>query len=94
MQLCLTWQLIDVLHEAEHWSMAVGRWKSEEGNWRPVLAQRWNGSDGSKGNPISRGYPTWFVVPDETYGLYIDSDFIPAAKKPFVRDILGLPKGA
>ena len=85
-----TWQLIDVLYESEDWSMAIGRWKSDEGKWRPVLAQRWNGWEGGKGNPISRGFPTWFIMPDETYGLYLSSEFIPAAKLPFVKDILGI----
>jgi hypothetical protein len=88
------WQLIDVLHEAEHWSMALGRWKSDDGKWRPVLAQRWNGWDGSKGNPISRGFPTWFVLPDETYSLYVASKFVPADKRQFVRDILGMMEAA
>jgi hypothetical protein len=86
------WQMVDVLHEADHWSMALGRWRSDEGDWRPVLAQRWNGWQGSKGNPISRGYPTWFVLPDETYGLYIESEFIPTDKRSFVRSFLELPK--
>ena len=90
------WQLIDVLHETEDWSMAIGRWKSDDdGTWRPVLAQRWNGWNGSKGNPISRGYPTWFVLPDDTYDLYVNkSEFVPPDKRPFVRDILRLPKTA
>lgn len=83
------WQLIDVLYESEHWSMALGRWGSDDG-WRPVLAQRWNGGEGEKGNPTAHGYPTWFVVPDDTYQLYIDSDFIPEGKRAFVKDILGL----
>jgi hypothetical protein len=89
------WQFIDVLYETDDWSMAVGRWKSDsDGTWRGVLAQRWNGWNGTKGNPISRGYPTWFVLPDDTYFLYMDSMFIPAEKRPFVRDILGFPKAA
>ena len=89
------WQLIDVLHETEDWSMALGRWKSDDdGTWRPVLAQRWNGGNGSKGNPISRGFPTWYVLPDVTYGLYLESEFVPPDKRPFVRDILRLPKTA
>ena len=88
-----SWQLIDVLYETADWSMAIGRWKSDDdGKWRPVLAQRWNGSEGSKGNPISRGYPTWFVLPDDTYPLYLDSEFIPEAKRAFVREILRQPR--
>ncbi len=79
------WQLIDVLHEGEHWSMAVGRWDK-----RPALAQRWNGKEGAKGNPVSHGFPTWFVMPDDTYGLFLESEFIPELKRAFVKDILGL----
>ena len=83
------WQLIDVLYECEGWSMALGRWRSN-GEWRPVLAQRWNGREGEKGNPTAHGYPTWFVVPEATYGLYLKSEFIPEGKLAFVKDILGL----
>jgi len=83
------WQLIDVLYEDKHWSMALGRW-SEGDEWRPVLAQRWNGGEGGKGNPVSHGYPTWFVLPDDTYQLYVQSEFIPQGKRSFVKDILGL----
>jgi hypothetical protein len=84
------WQLIDVVHEDEYWSMAIGRWK-EGGEWRPVLAQRWNGGEGEKGNPVSHGFATWFVLPDDTFKLYAESEFIPEAKRPFVKDILGIP---
>jgi hypothetical protein len=83
------WQLIDVLYEAEYWSMALGRWRGEEG-MRPVLAQRWNGAAGQKGNPVSHGYATWFVLPDETYKLFLESEFIPEVKRAFVKDILGI----
>jgi hypothetical protein len=86
------WQLIDVLYEGDGWSMALGRW-GKPSESRPVLAQRWDGWDDEegKGNPISHGYPTWFVLPDDTYSLYLDSKFIPETKRAFVRDILGLP---
>ncbi|MGO8739145.1 hypothetical protein [Rhodoblastus sp.] len=83
------WQLVDVLHEGEQWSMAVGKWREPDG-WRNVLAQRWNGGEGEKGNPVSHGYPTWFVLPDETYVLYISSAFIPEEKRRFVKDFLGI----
>lgn len=44
-----------------------GQWSAARMNWysSEVLALRWNGEDGSVGNPQSRGVPTWFVVPDE-----------------------------
>jgi hypothetical protein len=83
------WQLIDVLYEDEDWSMALGRWRGEKG-MEPVLAQRWNGAEGEKGNPVSHGYATWFVVPHETYKLFLDSEFIPEVKRAFVKDILGI----
>ncbi|MEI8294986.1 MAG: hypothetical protein WCG04_00480 [Alphaproteobacteria bacterium] len=57
---------LHVLHDGgEHsWSLARMTWDNAE-----VLAMRWNGGmvNGKKtsGNPVSRGYPTWFVVPDE-----------------------------
>lgn len=52
-------------------SLATILW-SDDGKEEPVevLAIRWNGfinSDGmlNKGHPVIRGYPTWFVIPDE-----------------------------
>ncbi|WP_200410719.1 hypothetical protein [Komagataeibacter oboediens] len=74
------WELVEVLYESQWWSMARGYWTDENGK-RPVLAQRWNGDEGDKGNPISRGYPTWFILPSETYGLYFGSKFIPEDKR-------------
>lgn len=83
------WQLIDILYEDEDWSMAIGRWRDDD-DARPVLAQRWNGAEGEKGNPVSHGFATWFVIPDETYKLFLQSEFIPEVKRAFVKDILGL----
>jgi hypothetical protein len=85
-----SWHLIDVLwsgpETGTNWSMAMGRWDG-----RPVLAQRWDGdNDEAKGMPISTGHAVWFVVPDETYPLLVDSDFVPLAKRSFVKAILGL----
>ncbi|MEZ0325453.1 MAG: hypothetical protein ACAH95_06070 [Fimbriimonas sp.] len=40
------------------------------GYWdlRPVICFRWNGAAGRpKGNPTSRGFPTWVVLADEDY---------------------------
>ena len=50
---------------------AEGGWSAAEGWWNDsgVLALRWNGDDDTPmGNPQSRGYPTWFIVPDELEG--------------------------
>ena len=88
------WQLIDVLHETDDWSLALGRWKKEDGTWKPVLAIRWNGWDGSKGSPISRGYPTWFVLPDDTDDLYIGSGLVPPDKLSFLHSVLKLKAAA
>lgn len=81
------WKLIYLLHVSKWWSMAFGQWTDAEGT-RYVLAQRWNGEGGEKGNPISRGYATWFVLPDETYPLYIESRFIPDDKREKIRTLL------
>lgn len=85
--------LIDVLYEDEDWSLAVGQWRDDEGQWRPVLLQRWNGWNGSKGNPVSSGHPTWFVVPDFNYKMYVTSEYspIPEDKRDWLRDVLNLP---
>ena len=52
------------------WSAAEGAWDDE-----PVIALRWNGSDDDPGpgSPQSRGYPTWFIVPDELAGYLKDA---------------------
>jgi len=50
-----------------------------------VMAMRWNGGSAngipSIGNPCSRGYPTWFVVPDEV-GSAIEKMLKPALELP------------
>ncbi|MFJ1259026.1 hypothetical protein [Cupriavidus sp. CuC1] len=59
-----TWTLKSVIHNT-----GQGGWSAAEGTWdgEPCLAIRWNGSDSDSGvgSPQSRGYPTWFVVPQE-----------------------------
>lgn len=47
-----------------------GLWALAQGNWdaKNVLLVRWNGQpDTPKGNPISTGHPTWFVLPEELW---------------------------
>ena len=61
------WQLNNVLYDggADGWSAAEGLWDGER-----ALALRWNGNDNQeKGNPISSGHPTWFIVPEELEGV-------------------------
>jgi hypothetical protein len=54
-----------IYNGGEHsWSLARMTWDGT-----PVIGMRWNGglTEGriGIGNPQSRGYPTWFVVPNE-----------------------------
>ena len=61
------WLLRKVLYDGGEfqWSVAEGQWK-DDSRWKECLALRWNGGPGGeKGNPQSRGYPTWFIVPDD-----------------------------
>jgi hypothetical protein len=73
---------LDVIHDGgeNSWSLARMKWDGS-----PVIAMRWNGGlvNGipSIGNPSSRGYPTWFVVPDEV-GEAIEKLLKPALEFP------------
>lgn len=61
------------------WSLARMKWDGSS-----VIAMRWNGGSNhgipSIGNPQSRGYPTWFVVPDDV-GELIEKSFKLSSKK-------------
>ena len=60
------WKLHQVIYKGK-----MGTWSAAEGEWEnePVLAIRWNGETGhEKGQPQSRGFPTWFIVPEEIEG--------------------------
>jgi len=92
-----SWQLIDVIWDGTkkgtYWSMAIGRWKDDDGSWRPVLASRWDGPGDSKGMPISTGHAVWFVMPDEQVEENLASPnwvkrFISEEKLPLVRALL------
>jgi virulence-associated protein VagC len=80
------WVLIDVLIEKQDWSLAVGEYDGER-----CLAARWNGDDDRpKGNPVSHGMPTWFVLPREFAAPLLAADLIPEEKKSLARTYLGL----
>ena len=57
---------LHIIHDGgeNSWSLARMKWDST-----PTIAMRWNGGSAngkhSIGNPHSRGYPTWFVLPEE-----------------------------
>lgn len=39
----------------------------------PVVVFRWNGHpERPKGNPVSRGYPTWIVLPHQDYPVLVN----------------------
>jgi|ERR1700730_17538950 len=56
-----------VIHEAPDqsiaipWSLAIGIFDG-----RRALLVRWDG-DSPLGNPVSSGYPTWFVLPNDLH---------------------------
>jgi hypothetical protein len=53
-------QVLEVIHDPGENGVAVARivWDNEE-----VVAIRWNGNTGRpRGNPVSHGQPTWFVL--------------------------------
>lgn len=81
------WKLFDVLHDGGEGadSLAVGEWDGER-----VLASRWNGHDGSVGNPQSRGLPTWFIIPSWLYDAILKGGKIPANKAAIAQALLGL----
>ena len=62
------WKLHQVLYDGGESREDDARWAAAEGEWdgKRVLALRWNGSAKTPaGNPNSRGYGTWFIIPDE-----------------------------
>ena len=79
------WTLVDVVLDTPDWSLAIGEWDGE-----PCLVARWNGdNDHPKGNPVSHGMPTWFVLPQEFYEPLLSADLIPPQKKGLARAYLG-----
>lgn len=60
-----SWKLKKVLFDSAQMSRQGG-WSVAEGEWegKPCIGVRWNGDASSNGNPTSRGYATWFILPD------------------------------
>lgn len=83
------WTLVSVLRQEAQWSLALGRW-SDDDESRPCLAMRWNGADtpDGKGNPVSHGVPTWFIVPEDIYETLLCE--VPEDKRRLACDVLGL----
>ena len=78
------WTLIDVIMTNDEWSLALGEWDG-----RRRLACRWNGKDDELGNPMSRGVPTWFVMPDDFIEHLLP--MIPREKRQLVNALLARP---
>ena len=80
------WTLIDVLIETSDWSLAVGEWDG-----RRCLAARWNGDENRpKGNPVSHGVPTWFILPAAFFEPLLTADLIPPEKRNLTCAYLGM----
>lgn len=55
------WELTEVVHETEAWSLVRGNYRGDD-----AVALRWNGGGPSdNGFPVSRGQPVWFILPGE-----------------------------
>jgi len=81
------WSLITVLRneEAEAWSLALGRW---DGKARLAIRWNWKDDPGDKGNPVSHGMPTWFIVPEDLYETLLRE--VPEDKQRLACDVLGI----
>lgn len=81
------WQLIAVLlsgrEESGSDSLALGLWDKV-----PALAARWNGEPDSKGNPVSTGQATWFILPEWYWPHLLSDPRIPAEKRAMAEAIL------
>jgi hypothetical protein len=84
------WTLFTVLFigkkKKDGWSLALGQWEGHA-----CLAIRWNGDKNNpKGNPCSRGVPTWFVVPGALESALLGSADIkiPADKRALAKTLL------
>jgi hypothetical protein len=64
------WTLDEVI-----FSTGQGGWSVARGTWygKSVLGMRWNGSDDEDGNgsPQSRGFPTWFIIPEQVESVLV-----------------------
>ncbi|MEA3034981.1 MAG: hypothetical protein QOH04_740 [Sphingomonadales bacterium] len=83
------WRLIEVLWDGgpDEDSLAIGMWDNG-----PALAMRWNGSakEAGVGHPQSRGLPTWFILPDWTYGGVLEKAELEKQVLSRAKAILGL----
>ena len=72
-----------VLNRGEHSnSYCLGRWEG-----RPVIGFRWNGGgEQPKGNPLSRGFPTWTIMDAQDYPVLVT--LFPLEEQAYAREFL------
>lgn len=63
-------KIIKVIYDGGEWGSSVCEleWQNDgEPKYETEIGMRWNGSleHGNIGNPSSRGYPTWFIIPKD-----------------------------
>lgn len=79
------WALVSVLRHEEEWSLALGRW---DGGARLAIRWNWKDDPSDKGNPVSHGMPTWFIVPPDLYETLLRE--VPEDKQRLAYDVLGI----
>lgn len=79
------WSLVSVLRNEEEWSLALGRW---DGGARLAIRWNWKDDPGDKGNPVSHGMPTWFILPKDLYETLLRE--VPEDKQRLACDVLGI----
>lgn len=94
--------LIGILDEGDQGqsALAIGLWaekKRGHPDSRPVLLMRWNGYEDPEpgesrvGVPNSRGFATWFVVPEKYHDAILDSGLLEPDRVAFAREYLPEP---
>ena len=82
-------EVLDVLYDSGEWGVSIARIRYRDELNQPFkecTGMRWNGNldEDNKGMPVSRGYPVWFVIPDEfseciqETALNLNTDNVPA----------------
>lgn len=82
-------EVLDVLYDSGEWGVSVARIRYRDElnqQFKECTGMRWNGNldEDNKGMPVSRGYPIWFVIPDEfseciqATALALNTDNVPA----------------
>lgn len=82
-------KVLDVLYDGGEWDVSVARLLYRDdlnAPYEECTGIRWNGNldEGNKGMPLSRGYPVWFIIPQEfseclqARALDLNTDDVPA----------------